>query len=133
MVATLNSLDGRIKANAAIVPAGDQGAISIYVTNTTDVILDINGYFAPASGSTLAFYPLTPCRVADTRHPNGGLGSPFLTGGQERVFPVLDAATLQHSLQRRRVFAERLRGSARRAGVSDGLAHRADRGRWFQP
>jgi hypothetical protein len=92
-VATLNSLDGRIKANAAIVAAGDQGAISIYVTNTTHVILDINGYFAPASGSTLAFYPLPPCRVADTRHPNGGLGSPYLTGGQERVFPVLDAAS----------------------------------------
>ena len=70
VVATLNSLDGRIKANAAIVPAGDQGAISIYVTNTTDVVLDINGYFAPASGSTLAFYPLAPCRVADTRHAN---------------------------------------------------------------
>ena len=53
----------------------------------------IHIYFAPASGTTLAFYPLTPCRVADTRHPNGGLGSPYLTGGQERVFPVLDAAS----------------------------------------
>jgi hypothetical protein len=94
VVATLNSLDGRIKANAAIVPAGDQGAISIYVTNTTDVILDINGYFVPASGSTLALYPLTPCRVADTRHPNaGGLGSPYLTGGQERSFPILNATS----------------------------------------
>jgi hypothetical protein len=93
VVATLNSLDGRIKADAAIVPAGDQGAISIYVTNTTNVVLDINGYFAPASGSTLAFYPLTPCRVADTRHPNGGLGSPYLTGGQERAFPILDASS----------------------------------------
>ncbi len=92
MVATLNSLDGRIKANAAIVPAGDEGAISIYATNTTDVVLDINGYFAPASISTLAFYPLTPCRVADTRHTDAsGLGAPFLSGGQERAFPILDA------------------------------------------
>ena len=49
LVATLNSIDGRIKADAAIVPAGYQGAISIYVTNTTNVILDINGYFAPVS------------------------------------------------------------------------------------
>jgi hypothetical protein len=58
------------------------------------VILDINGYFVPASGSTLAFYPLTPCRVADTRHPNaGGLGSPYLTGGQERSFPILNATS----------------------------------------
>ncbi|MFI5117261.1 MAG: YncE family protein [Terriglobales bacterium] len=95
LVATLNSLDGRIKADAAIVPAGYQGAVSIYVTNTTNVILDINGYFAPVSGSTLAFYPLTPCRVADTRNSSypQGLGPPFLTGHTERDFPILNATT----------------------------------------
>src|ERR1035438_9467071 len=95
LVATLNSLDGRIKADAAIVPAGYQGSVSIYVTNTTNVILDINGYFAPVSGSTLAFYPLTPCRIADTRKTNfpQGLGAPFLPGQQGRDFPILNAAS----------------------------------------
>ena len=95
IVATLNSLDGRIKADAAIVPAGYQGAVSIYVTNTTNVILDINGYFAPVSGSTLAFYPLTPCRVADTRNASfpQGLGPPFLPGHTERQFPILNATS----------------------------------------
>jgi YVTN family beta-propeller protein len=95
LVATLNSLDGRIKADAAIVPAGYQGAITIYVTNTTNVILDINGYFAPVSGSTLAFYPLTPCRIADTRKTNfpQGLGAPYLPGHQERDFPILNATS----------------------------------------
>ena len=44
----MNSLDGRVKANAAIVPAGASGAVSVYVTDTTDVVLDIDGYFAPA-------------------------------------------------------------------------------------
>jgi hypothetical protein len=44
---TLNSWDGAVVANAAIVPAGAGGAISVYVTNRTHVILDINGYFAP--------------------------------------------------------------------------------------
>jgi hypothetical protein len=34
-------------ANAAIVPAGTNGSISIHVTHPTQVILDINGYFAP--------------------------------------------------------------------------------------
>src|ERR1039458_8894349 len=84
VVSTLNSLDGRIKANAAIVPAGSNGQVSVYATDTTNVILDVNGYFAPVSGSTLAFYPLPPCRVADTRHSGypQGLGPPFLTGGQ---------------------------------------------------
>ena len=94
-VSTLNSLDGRIKANAAIVLAGSSGEISVYAANTTNVILDVNGYFAPVSGSTLAFYPLTPCRVADTRHSSypPGLGPPSLTGGQERDFPILNATT----------------------------------------
>ena len=47
------------------------------------------------SGSTLAFYPLTPCRVADTRHNTypQGLGQPHLSGGVARDFPVLNAAS----------------------------------------
>jgi hypothetical protein len=74
MVSTLNSPDGRIKANAAIVGAGTAagGAVSVYATGTIDVILDLDGYFMPADTSTLAFYPLPPCRVVDTRTGQGG-------------------------------------------------------------
>lgn len=91
IASTLNS-DGRTKANAVIVPAGTPGgSVSIFVTNTTDVILDINGYFIPANGSTLQFYPLTPCRIVDTRGSDGPLGGPSLVGGQERDFPVLSS------------------------------------------
>ncbi len=87
---TMNSTDGRTKANAAIVPGGYQGAVSVYVSNTTNVILDINGYFTTPGAATLQFYPLTPCRVVDTRNPAGPLGGPFLSPGQ-RNFPVLQA------------------------------------------
>jgi hypothetical protein len=95
VVSTLNSVDGRVKADAAIVPGGAGGAVSIYVTDTTNVIVDVNGYFAPPTGSTLAFYPLTPCRVADTRNSNfpQGLGPPSLSAGVERAFPILNATT----------------------------------------
>ena len=48
-VSTLNSVDGRVKANAAIVPAGVNGAVSVFASNTTDVMLDIDGYFTPAN------------------------------------------------------------------------------------
>ncbi len=90
---TLNSPDGRTKANAVIIPAGaPSGSVSVFVTNTTNVVLDINGYFIPANGSTLEFYPVAPCRVADTRGPNGSLGGPSLVGGQERDFPVLSSS-----------------------------------------
>ncbi len=128
IVSTLNSLDGRIKANAAIIPAGTpNGSVSVYVTNTTNVVLDINGYFTTSDGSTLAFYPLTPCRVADTRNPDGSLGGPYLSGGHERDFPVL-REQLWTAEQCRGVFvqlhrcAEDISGS----GVSDGVAARPE-------
>ena len=91
LVSTLNSVDGRIKANAAIVPAGSDEAISVFASNTTDVVLDIDGYFVSATDpSGLDFFPLAPCRVADTRYPNDqGLGAPYLTGHLSRDLPIL--------------------------------------------
>jgi len=91
LVATLNS-DGRIKSNAAIIPAGANGAISLYVTDPTDVVLDIDGYFVPSStNSALAFYPVSPCRIADTRNASGPLGGPALAAGATRTFPILSS------------------------------------------
>ena len=90
-VSTLNSLDGRVKANAAIVTAGRAGAVSVFASSTTDVVLDINGYFEPASAQTLQFYPMSPCRVLDTRDGSGYLGGPYLRGTRERDFPVLSS------------------------------------------
>jgi hypothetical protein len=87
VVSTLNSYDGRIKANAAIVPAGSGAAISAFVTDTTDLIIDINGYFV-GDPTQLAFYPLTPCRVLDTRNSAAPLGGPTMSTGQQRDFPV---------------------------------------------
>jgi hypothetical protein len=95
-VSTLNSWDGRIKANAAIVDAGKGGTVSVYVSDTSDVILDINGYFVPGSDSTsLAFYPVTPCRLVDTRSPTGPFGGPSMFAGETRSFSVpLSACSL---------------------------------------
>ncbi len=89
---TMNSLDGRIKATAAIVPAGSSGAVSVFASNTTNVVLDINGYFVRAPDpSALSFYPLKPCRVADTRWPTGALGGPHLGAGAARELPIRNA------------------------------------------
>jgi len=89
LVSTLNSFQGFIVANAAIVPAGTSGGISVFVTDRTDVIIDINGYFAPLTqAGGLRLYPATPCRIADTRNANGPFGGPQLEGGQTRSFGV---------------------------------------------
>ncbi len=94
VVSTLNSLDGRVKANAAIVPAGAGGAVRVYASNTTDLVLDIDGYFVRAPDpSAYAFFPLTPCRLVDTRAAYGPLGGPYLYGGQQRDFPLLNATS----------------------------------------
>jgi phosphodiesterase/alkaline phosphatase D-like protein len=89
---TLTSDDGRIKANAAITSAGTHGGVSVYASDATDITLDINGYFVPESAaSSLAFFPVAPCRIADTRNASGPLGGPFLAAGSSRGFPVLSS------------------------------------------
>jgi uncharacterized repeat protein (TIGR03803 family) len=99
LISTMNSPDGRIKANAAIVPLGNKGLVTVYVTDTSDVILDINGYFAP-SQYQYQFFPLPPCRVVDTRagsqQPHG-LGPPFLGNMEVRELPFLSSPCLQGS------------------------------------
>lgn len=44
---SITSPFGRTRANAAIVPAGVNGAISAFASDATDLVLDVNGYFAP--------------------------------------------------------------------------------------
>ena len=61
----------------------------MFATDTTDVILDINGYFIAGSNvAALAFYSLTPCRVADTRDATAPLGGPSLAARSIRSFPI---------------------------------------------
>jgi hypothetical protein len=85
-VSTMNSADGRVKANATVVGAGttDSGAINVFASDTTNVVLDLDGYFEaiPTNDPVLAFYPLTPCRVLDTRKGQ------ILQGGQQYTFPI---------------------------------------------
>jgi hypothetical protein len=91
-VSTLNSTDGSTLANAALVPSGTNGAITVVTGKPTDLIIDANGYFAPPNGSELVFYPLTPCRLVDTRvgqNKTGAFGPPSLAAYSSRDFPLL--------------------------------------------
>jgi len=91
-VSSLNSPDGSVIANAAILPAGFQGGITVLAGNPTDLIIDINGYFAPPGASgALHFYAVTPCRISDTRSSqpfNGAFGPPILNSSTTRDFPI---------------------------------------------
>ena len=87
----MNAWTGTVVANAAIVPAAPGGLISVYVSNNSDVLFDINGYFAPPGSGGFNFYPATPCRIADTRVAggmSGDVGPPTMAGLTTRTFPV---------------------------------------------
>jgi hypothetical protein len=44
---SLNFMAGAQAGNAAVVPAGTNGDIDVFVSITTEVIIDINGYYSP--------------------------------------------------------------------------------------
>ena len=87
---TLNSIDGRVKAGAAIIPTGISGGVCAFSSNDTDIVLDINGYFVSptVNASALQFFPVTPCRLVDTRNAPAPLGGPSLVANATRTFPI---------------------------------------------
>lgn len=72
VVSTLNDGTGTVVANAAIVPAGSSQATAFYAhDNPTQLIVDVNGYFAPAGSGGYSLYAVAPCRALDTRNNHG--------------------------------------------------------------
>jgi hypothetical protein len=71
VVATLNDPTGTFADNAAIVPAGNGGDIDVFASDTTQLVVDINGYFATPVTGGLSLYSVPPCRVLDSRQPPG--------------------------------------------------------------
>ena len=71
LVSTLNAPTGTVTANAAIVPSGTNGDVSVFVSNDSDLVIDIDGYFAPPAAGGLSLFPVVPCRALDTRNPAG--------------------------------------------------------------
>lgn len=51
LAATLVWGQPTITSNSAVVPGGTNGSIDLYVDNTTDVVIDINGYYAAIYGA----------------------------------------------------------------------------------
>jgi hypothetical protein len=89
-VSTINSPDARILANSVILPANADGSINLYAYEATDVIVDINGYFAPDNGQGLYYYPVTQCRISNTADAalTNPYGEPVLQDQSSRRIPV---------------------------------------------
>ncbi len=91
---TLNDPTGTEAANMALVQAGADGSINVYSSRTTDLLVDIAGYFAAPGTGGLSLYTATPCRVLDTRGGSGIFGqvSEILTNNPCGVPSGLNAA-----------------------------------------
>ena len=96
LVSTINAPTGTVTANAAVVVAGANGEVSTYAHNDTDLIIDIDGYFAAPSAGGLSLYTIVPCRLLDTRQ-TGGNG---FTGTYGPIASMALAQTAAYGLQR---------------------------------
>jgi hypothetical protein len=75
--ATVNFNAGDIVAcgsTIALSPSGSIGATYMAASGSTDLVVDVTGYFTPdTTGDT--YHPLAPARLLDTRHANGLSGT----------------------------------------------------------
>ena len=85
---TLNwSQAGETRANSAIVPVGDSGAVNLYTQTSAHVVVDVSGYFvAEPVARDGRFVVVGPSRLVDTREAGGELAFNGLApAGVQRV------------------------------------------------
>ncbi len=68
----MNFNSGEVAPNAATVPLDGSGRICVFSTATTDLVVDVNGYYGTYGPAK--FTPVAPVRVMDTRTPLGAPG-----------------------------------------------------------
>lgn len=72
----------------ATTPAQSAATVGVTVTNPDTQSSTLAAAYTYVAPNVAGFYPVTPCRLADTRNPNGPSGGPALVGGTTRTFPV---------------------------------------------
>jgi hypothetical protein len=86
----LNFAAGEDRAVAAIVGLGSGSTLCVLSDVATDVIVDVNGYYAPVPvfSPTAQLQPLPGTRVVDSRNGIGGPQAPFQAGETRQLDPV---------------------------------------------
>jgi hypothetical protein len=69
LASNLNFTPGQVVANNVIAPIGNEGSVCIYSNVSTDLVVDISGWFS--SDGSGAFIGTTPERNVDTRDGTG--------------------------------------------------------------
>jgi hypothetical protein len=73
-----------LEANGGKPPRRAVGILAAAGLGLLFAAADLYGQAGPYS-----FFPLTPCRVVDTRNPIGPSGGPVLTANTARSFPII--------------------------------------------
>ena len=101
IASTLNAPTGTTTANAAMVQAGTSGEIEVLASNDTNLVIDVNGYFAPPTSvpGGLSLFTLTPCRVLDTRLTTGAFSGTLAVNalGNSCALPSLAQAIVMNA------------------------------------
>jgi hypothetical protein len=95
LVANSNYSTNEVVNNVFTVGLGSSdGAFKLYALNTTDVVVDITGYYAPTATSGLYFHILpTPVRLLETRAGLSGCFAPGIPLPANQDFVQLGATT----------------------------------------
>ncbi|MFL6204170.1 MAG: hypothetical protein ACJ739_02350, partial [Acidimicrobiales bacterium] len=78
LASSLNVAPGKTVAASAILPVGPDGAINLYTSGGSHLLVDVMGWFSDDTavpGASGLFVPVAPVRVRDTRtgtRPAGG-------------------------------------------------------------
>jgi len=105
LIASGNYDAGEILNSPFTVGLSPTGQFKIYALTTTDLVVDVLGYYSPdavdANGTGLLFNSLTPTRLLDTRPSESGCFTPGnpLNGGSETSQAARGACTIAASAQ----------------------------------
>jgi len=69
----VESPQGALASDTGIIPAGTDGSIDVYASNPTDIVIDINGYYAA---------------IGDSRYGNLALGAGALASNTPFTLPI---------------------------------------------
>ncbi len=87
VTSSVSARSRQVIASSVIVPLSADGTICLKSLMTSNVVVDVTGWFGPASG--LDFVPIVPIRLADTRSYNSTL-NPWTRGQPVRAGTVVE-------------------------------------------
>ena len=85
-VSDLNLGSGRTVSNLVVVQPGSNGQVTFYNhSGSTDLVVDLEGVFGPATNDQSSYVALAPDRVLDTRNGTGAPRAKVGPGGKLKV------------------------------------------------